>query len=116
MGVAWAHVLGTYLFICYPTWSCAGRVVSLPFTALVKNVAGPLYCAASMGLVVWFSDRWIFGSQANLIRLVIQVPLGVLLYGFLIRQFRLEAFGDVQKIILDMGDQRNRFVRWLIHE
>jgi O-antigen/teichoic acid export membrane protein len=116
MGVTWAYVLGTYVFICYPTWSCAGHLVSLGFKALIKNVAGPFYCAVSMGLLLWISDRWIFGSQVNVIRLVIQVPLGVLVYGFLIRQFRLEAFGDVQKIILEMGGRRNRFLRWLAGE
>ena len=52
-----------------------------------------------MGLLLWISDRWIFGSQVSMIRLVIQVPLGVLVYGFLIRQFRLEAFREVLKII-----------------
>jgi len=114
MGVAWAYVLGTYVFICYPTWSCAGRLVNLGFKALIKNVAGPLNCAVSMGLLLWISDRWIFGSQANVIRLVIQVPLGVLVYGFLIRQFRLEAFSDVKNIIIEMGGQRNRLLRWLI--
>ena len=114
MGVAWAYVLGTYVFICYPTWSCAGRLVSLRFRALIKNVAGPFNCAASMGLLLWISDRWIFGSQANVIRLVIQVPLGVLVYGFLIRQFRLEAFRDVRNLIIEMGGQRIRFLRWLI--
>jgi PST family polysaccharide transporter len=114
MGVAWTYVLGTYVFICYPTWSCAGRLVGLGFKVLIKNVAGPFYCAASMGLLLWILDRWIFGSQVNVIRLVIQVPLGVLVYGFLIRQFRLEAFGDVQKIIIEMGGQRNQVLRWLI--
>lgn len=114
MGVVWAYVLGTYLFICYPAWSCAGRLVGLGFKALIKNVAGPFYCAASMGLILWISDRWIFDSQVNVIRLVIQAPLGALVYGFLIRQFRLEAFRDVQKIILEMGGQRNRFLKWLI--
>ena len=28
MGVAWAYVLGTYVFICYPTWSKAGRLLN----------------------------------------------------------------------------------------
>jgi hypothetical protein len=70
----------------------------------------------SMGLLLWISDRWIFGSQVNVIRLVIQVPLGVLVYGFLIRQFRLEAFVEVQKIVLEIDGQRSRFVRWLVDD
>ena len=116
MGVAWGYVLGTYVFICYPTWSCAGRLVNLGFKELLTNLAGPFYCAASMGILLWISDRWILGSQANAMRLLIQVPMGVLVYGILIRQCRIEAFGDVQKIILEMGGRRNRFLRWLVDE
>lgn len=116
MGVAWAYLLGTYVFICYPTWSCAGRMLNLGFKALIRNIAGPFCSAASMGLFLWITDRWVFGGQTHLIRVLIQVPLGVLLYGFLIRQFRLEAFGDVRKIILDLGGRRNRFMRWLLGE
>ena len=86
--------------------------MNLGFKELLTNLAGPFYCAVSMGLLLWISDRWIFGSQASALRLAIQVPLGVLVYGFLIRQFRLEAFGDVQKIMLELGGQRSRFIRW----
>jgi O-antigen/teichoic acid export membrane protein len=112
MGVAWAYVLGTYVFICYPTWSSAGRLLNLGFKELLRNLAGPFYCAVSMGLLLWASDRWIFGRQAMWVRLVIQVLLGILVYGYLIRQFRLEAFGEFQKIILEMGGRRSRFIRW----
>jgi O-antigen/teichoic acid export membrane protein len=113
LGVAWAYVLGTFVFIWYPTWSNAGRLVDLRFKELLRNLAGPFSCAMSMGLLLWISDRGIFGNQTSVIRLVIQVPMGVLVYGFLIRQFRLEAFGDVQKIILEMGGRKSRLIRWL---
>ena len=49
MGVAWAYVIGGYVFICYPTWARAGRLVNLSFTALLRNVEGPFACAALMG-------------------------------------------------------------------
>lgn len=113
-GVAWAYGLGTYVFICYPAWSCAGRLVGLEFNSLIKNVAGSFCCAVSMGLFLWISDRWILGSQVYVLRLAIQVPLGAVIYAFLIRHFRLEVFRDVQKIIIEMGGERSRFLRWLI--
>jgi hypothetical protein len=116
-GVLWVwHGLMFWVLMCSSATQ-RGHVRgawNLGFKALIKNVAGPLNCAASMGLLLWISDRWIFGSQASVIRLVIQVPLGVLVYGFLIRQFRLEAFSDVKNIIIEMGGQRKRFLRWLI--
>ncbi len=114
MGVAWAYVLSTYVFICYLPWSSALRLVNLKFKELLRNLTGPFCCAVSMGLLLWISDRWIFGSQVSAIRLVIEVPLGILVYGLLIRQFRLEAFGEVQKLILELGGQRSRFIRWLV--
>jgi PST family polysaccharide transporter len=113
VGVAWAYGLGTFLFICYPTWSCAGRLVRLEFKALIKNVAGPFCCAAGMGLCLWVSDRWIMSDHAGVARLAIQVPLGMLIYGFLIRHFRLEAFKDVQDIIRERSAGQHRFLRWL---
>lgn len=113
IGLAWAYVLGGYIFIFYPTWSSAGRLVNLRFTELLRNMGGPFYCAVSMGILLWILDRWMFKSQATLIRLVIQVPLGIFVYGFLIRHFRLEAFGEFLKMILEMGGQRSRFIRWL---
>jgi PST family polysaccharide transporter len=62
MGVAWAYVIGGYVFLWYPTWSSSGRLVNLRFTALLRNVAGPFACAAAMGVVLWMSDRWLFGG------------------------------------------------------
>ena len=75
MGVAWAYVLGGYLFVWYPVWSRAGRIVNLSFTALLRNVAGPLGCAALMGVLLWLSDRWLFGAWVVELRLGIQIVL-----------------------------------------
>jgi O-antigen/teichoic acid export membrane protein len=114
LGVAWAYALGSYIFICYPTWSSAMRLVSLGFKEVFMNLAGTFFCALSMGILMWLTDRWIFHSQANMIRLLVQVPLGVIVYGLLIRQFCPRAFGEVQNLILEMGGQRNKFIRWLL--
>jgi PST family polysaccharide transporter len=114
MGVAWAYVLGGYLFIWYPTWSSAGRIVNLSFIALLRNVAGPFACAAAMGTVLWFSDRWLFGGWVVEMRLAIQTALGVLLYAFLARWFRLQAWVEVGDILLQFSGNRSRFLRWLI--
>jgi O-antigen/teichoic acid export membrane protein len=113
IGVAWAYVLGSYVFVWYPTWSRAGRLLNLSFNELLKNVAGPFACAASMGILLWISDHWIFGNWVVGIRLAIQVVLGTLVYGVLVRLFRLEPWVEVQNILLDMGGKRSRFIRWL---
>ncbi len=97
----------------YPTWSRAGALVHLDFTSMLKNLAGPFCCASVMGIFLWMSDHWILGSQALGLRLALQVFLGTLAYGFLIRLFRLEARKDVQRIFLEKGRRRSRFILWI---
>jgi len=114
MGVAWAFVIGGYVFLWYPTWSSAGRLVDLSFTVLLRNVAGPFACAAAMGAVLWVSDRWLFGGWVVGWRLAIQMALGALVYAVLVRWFRLQALVEVADILLQMGGKRSRWLRWLL--
>ena len=112
MGVAWAYVIGGYVFICYPTWARAGRLVNLSFTTLLRNVEGPFACAALMGAALWATDRWVFGGWAVEARLAIQVALGVVIYAVLVRLFRLQAWVEVAHILLARSGGRSRFLRW----
>jgi hypothetical protein len=64
--------------------------------------------------VLWFSDRWLFGGWVVEMRLAIQTALGVLLYAFLARWFRLQAWVEVGDILLQFSGNRSRFLRWLI--
>ena len=114
MGVAWAYVVGSYGFICYPTWSGAGRLVNLRFRTLLRNVAGPLACAAAMGVLLWLSDHWVFGGWVVEMRLAIQMVLGVLVYAVLVRLFRLQAWREVADILLEMSGRRGRLLRWVM--
>ena len=113
VGVAWAYVLGSYVFIWYPTWSSAGRLINLRFTKLLRNVSGPFACAAAMGILLWISDRWVFSNWVVGLRLAIQVVAGALTYGVLVWLFRLESWVDVRKALVEMGGKRSRFIRWL---
>jgi O-antigen/teichoic acid export membrane protein len=114
IGVAWAFVIGGYLFIWYPTWAGAGRLINLSFVALLRNVAGPFACAASMGAVLWLSDRWVFRDWVVELRLAIQVVLGALVYAALARGFRLRAWVESADILLNMGAKRSGLLRWVL--
>jgi len=114
MGVAWAFVIGGYVFIWYPVWAGAGRLVNLSFTALLWNVAGPFGCAAAMGAVLWLSDRWLFGGWVVELRLAIQVLLGALLYAGLVRWFQVQAWVEIAEMLLGMGARRSRLLRWAL--
>jgi O-antigen/teichoic acid export membrane protein len=114
MGVAWAFVIGGYVFIWYPVWAGAGRLVNVSFTALLWNVAGPFGCAASMGAVLWLSDRWVFGGWVVELRLASDLVLGAVLYVALVRWFRVRAWVEVTDILLGMGARRSRLLRWAL--
>jgi hypothetical protein len=81
---------------------------------ILRNLAGSFSSAVVMGALLWMSDRWMFVSQPMGMRLAVQVVLGTILYGFLVRQFRLEAWQDVQKVVLDFGGGQSRFIAWLV--
>jgi O-antigen/teichoic acid export membrane protein len=112
-GAAWAYFLGGFL-IWYPTWAAAGRLIHLRFPELLKNVTGPFYCAAIVGIVIWFSDNWLLNAQPIWIRLASQAFAAILIYTVLIRQFRLQAWHDVGAVLLEMGGQRSGLLRWLV--
>lgn len=114
IGVAWAYVVGGYAFIWYPMWSSAGRLVNLRFHTLLRNLAGPFACAASMGVVLWVSNRWVFGRWVVELRLAIQIALGALVYAVSARLFRLQAWVEVANILLETGGKRSRLLRWVI--
>jgi O-antigen/teichoic acid export membrane protein len=114
LGVAWSYVLGGYLCILYPTWSSAGRLIGLRFAEILKNVAGPFYCAACMAAAIWFSDQWLFIEQADWLRLVVHTIAGIVIYGFLIIGFRLKAWQDVRELIMTVGGRRSRLIHFLL--
>jgi O-antigen/teichoic acid export membrane protein len=100
LGIAWAYVLGVYACVLYPSWSAAGRLIGLRFLDTLKNVSGPFFCATGMATVAWLLDRWLLADQALSVRLAVGVLGGVVVYGFLIHLFRLEAWGDLRKLMV----------------
>jgi Polysaccharide biosynthesis C-terminal domain len=111
VGIAWAYVLGGFACLLYPTWSAAGRLIGLRFADLLKNVAGPFYCAACMAAAIWLFDHWLLVEHAYWLRLVIDVLAGIVVYGFLIRRFQPELWDEVRELILQMSGRRSRLIR-----
>jgi O-antigen/teichoic acid export membrane protein len=114
LGIAWAYMLGGYLCLLYPTWSLAGRLINLHFVELLKNVTAPFCCAACMAAIIWISNQWLFVQQAEWFRLVAYTFFGVVIYGFLITHFKLEAWQDIKELILMGGGQRSRLIRSIL--
>ena len=113
IGVASAYVVGSYVFIWYPTWSRAGRLVNLGFGTLLRNLAGPFACAASWACCcgvptagslaagssgcVWRS-RWHWAPWCT--------PA--------CQDVSVQAWMEVADILLEMGGKRSRLLRWVI--
>jgi O-antigen/teichoic acid export membrane protein len=104
-GVALAHVVGTLVLISYPVWRSAGRLVRLRFGELVRNLEGPFFCAAAMGVVVAASDHWLSGHATPAFRTVAGMVVGAVVYGILVQQFRLQAWSDLRYVVLKVFGQ-----------
>ncbi|HEY1724869.1 MAG TPA: MOP flippase family protein [Steroidobacteraceae bacterium] len=114
IGVAWAYVIGCYLFIWYPNWASAARLLGLSFTTLLRNVAGPFACAATIGVLLWASDHFLCRGLAPAARLALQLPPAAVGYLLLLRRLRLQAWVEVAHILRDMGVARGRWLHWLL--
>jgi O-antigen/teichoic acid export membrane protein len=114
IGVAWAYMLGGYLCLLYPTWSSAGRLIDLNFVELLKNAAGPFYCATGMAVTMWLSDRWLFVDRADGLRLIAGTLGGIAIYSFLVTCLKLQAWQDVRELILTTVGQRSRLIRSML--
>lgn len=114
LGIAWAYVLGVYGCVLYPTWAAAGRLIGLRFVEILKNVIGVLFCGMGMAIVVWLVDRLLLLEQARSLRLAVGFIVGMVIYAFLIRLFRLQAWNDIRVLVLEIGGGRTRFIRWLV--
>ena len=69
-----------------------------------------------MATVIYISDQWLFVQQAYWLRLLVQSFAGMVIYGFLITRFKLEAWHDVRELILMIGGPRSRLVRSLLRK
>lgn len=114
VGLAWAYVVSTSVFVWFPAWIISWRLINLRLTEMLRNIAGQIYCAVTMGAVMWLADRWILNDEGPWTRLVVAVAIGVAVYMFLIRWFRLKAVEECVEAILEVGGNRFRFVKWLV--
>jgi O-antigen/teichoic acid export membrane protein len=106
VGVAWAYVFGSLVLLLYPTWRTAGRMIDVRFIELLRNLAGPFVCAAAMGAALWICDRWALERFAPWVRVVIEAPLGVLVYALFVHRLRLGAWRDLRTALLEVGAER----------
>ena len=106
VGVAWAYTIGSIVFLLYPTFRSAGRIIDLRFVGLLRNLAGPFACAIGMGGVLWICDRLLLGHFAPLVRVAFGLPVGVFTYVLLIQRSRLEAWREFRVAVGELSEAR----------
>jgi amino acid adenylation domain-containing protein len=104
LGIVSAYVVGVYTCVLYPTWSAAARLIGLRLVDFLRNVSAPFFCAAGMGVVVWFLNYWLHGPDTQLMRVLIGVPTGIVFYVLLIRFYWIQGWHD----FLDLLERSRR--------
>lgn len=105
VGVAWAYG-GASLVLTYPTIKIAASLVNLTFADVAKNLLSIFLCAAAMGAVLLGVDHILPFSWSHSMRLLAEVPLGVVTYLLLITQFRVRAYTSLQNLAAEQWGLR----------
>jgi PST family polysaccharide transporter len=104
IGVAWSYFIVTLIW-WYPCWVVPGRLIGLSFSETMRNLSPPLLCALAMGAGVLGVGMILPAGMAHWQYLVIQIPLGVVLYFALIVNFRLKAWQEGRQAFSEMAGE-----------
>lgn len=106
MGIAVAYLLGEYLFLWYPSWLIAGRLINMRVIEIIMNLSSQLLCAVAMGLAVWILGNLLPAGLPNWMVLAIQVSFGITVYALLIHIFRLRSYKELSLLISEQITKR----------
>jgi PST family polysaccharide transporter len=106
IGIAWAYTLSSYLIVWYPSWVIPGRLINLSFVEMMKNLAGPFYCSAAMGTIVWGLGLILPLGWPEWAYLAAQVPLGIVVYLSLIHSFKVQAYVETFELVREQWQDR----------
>lgn len=99
-GVAVAYAASGIL-LWYPSWAIPGRLVNLSVSAIVTSLSGIFIVASAMGFVVALAGWLTPSSWPAVIKLTVQVTLGVIIYLGLLHLLRIQAYQDVRSLLAE---------------
>jgi len=99
IGIASAYVLTSYVILWYPSWAIPGRMINLRFSEMIRCLAPVLACAIFMGITTWVLGNIFLINCADWVRLILQIPFGILLYFLLVHLFKVPAYRDAIQLI-----------------
>jgi O-antigen/teichoic acid export membrane protein len=101
MGVAWAYAIGN-LILWYPSWAIPGRLVALTFSEMIRTLSPAFFCALSMGSIIWGLGRLLPDGMAHWKYLIIQIPVGIVVYFILVVGLKLDSWQEVRHALSEM--------------
>jgi len=97
MAVAVSYAFTSGILLFYPCFAIPGRLINMTVAEVLRKLSGILACAIFMAAVVWYVGRLLPESLNVLVKLIIQVLAGGLIYLVLIEVFTIEAYGNIKQ-------------------
>jgi O-antigen/teichoic acid export membrane protein len=113
IGVAWSYLI-IVLIWWYPCWTVPGRLIGLTFWEMARKLSPTFFCALAMGAGVWLVGLILPVGMAHWQCLVIQIPIGVVLYFALVVNLNLDAWQEGRRAFSEMAGERLKPVKALL--
>lgn len=97
-GVAVSYTAAFLVFLWIPGWHFAYRIISLPVTDMLKNIAPVFLCCLPVGLLMFFVTSLLEDHTSNWAVCLTALSVGLLFYIFLSSYFIKESFAFIYKI------------------
>ncbi|MGY5351726.1 lipopolysaccharide biosynthesis protein [Wenyingzhuangia sp. IMCC45533] len=100
MGLLWGRVISSLLGLFINTYY-SGRFINYTGLEQLKDVLHILFVTIFAGIVILCLDNFLIGNQVlDLLRILIGMSVGLIVYLLLSYSFKISSFDDLKKIIL----------------
>lgn len=103
--VALAYLIAS-LALTYPCLTIPGKLIGMTFSDVIGHVAGIFGCAAAMAAGVWSLGLGLPSDWPAWAILVVQVPVGVVMYVAIAWLVNLDAFMEFKDVVLQLKYKR----------
>ena len=97
VGIATAYVIRGYL-IYYPGIVIPGKLINLSFLEFHKNIWKILIASILMGIIIWVAGYILPDNWFAIVRLALQVLLGLTAYLILVHIFKVIAYHEIKSM------------------
>jgi O-antigen/teichoic acid export membrane protein len=107
ISVSIAYLIINFLLV-YPQLTIPGKLINMKFQDVYKKVIGILICSVLMAVIIFLTNQIFIGQFSNILKLIMDVVLGVLAYIFLIWIFKLEAPKKIFTLIKELKMKKQK--------